>query len=75
MTNGGYIMCVQFPDWDIPLVHIGDEGYLQYKEIFAGVDKWYDQNIGDFIPYNYDMIQLIDFLPPGETKTTELIMT
>lgn len=75
LTDGGYIMCVQFPDWNIPLLNVNDEGYLQYKEIIAGIDKWYNSELNQFIPYNYDMVQLIDFIPKGNSEVREIIMT
>ena len=68
-------MCVQFPDWNIPPPNVNDEGYLQYKEIIAGIDKWYNPELNQFISYNYDMIQLIDFIPKGNSEVREIIMT
>lgn len=76
LSGGDYIMCVQFPDWNIPELNVGNEGYLQYKEILAGIDKWYDPELDVFVPYNYDMIQLVDFIFKDEgKKDTTIIMT
>lgn len=61
-----YIMCVKFPNWNTKTIAIGDEGYLEYKEIRAGIDKWYDGD--NMIPYRYDTIQFLNFVEKPEEK-------
>lgn len=34
-----YLMCVQFPNWEHRELRLGEIGYLEYKEIRAGVDN------------------------------------
>lgn len=62
-VNSKYVMCVQFPNWDQRLLSIGEEGYLSYQEILAGVTTWY--NGKEFIPYRYNMVQFIKFVLKG----------
>lgn len=65
--NTKYVMCVQFPNWDHRTLTIGEIGYLNCVEIHAGIDKWFDGK--DFVPYNYNMVQFIKFIPkPKEIK-------
>lgn len=59
-------MCVKFPNWNTKTIAIGDEGYLEYKEIRAGIDKWYDGD--NMIPYRYDTIQFLNFVEKPEEK-------
>lgn len=66
-----YLMCVQFKNWDHRLLQIGEVGYVTYREIIAGMDKWFDGN--DFIPYRYDNIQFIKFIPKIETSLIDKI--
>lgn len=55
-----YLMCVRFPNWNCKYLEIGDIGYLHYRRITAGKDKWFDgQNM---IPYLYDNIQFLTFV-------------
>lgn len=55
------VMCVRFPNWEHRNIDIGNEGYLAYQEIRAGIDKWF--NGKDMVPYRYNMIQFIKFVP------------
>lgn len=65
-----YIMCTRFPNWVTRDVQLGEIGYLNFVEIQAGIDKWFDGQ--QMIPYNYDMIQFIQFVPKPKKK--EFIM-
>jgi hypothetical protein len=55
-----YLMCVRFPRWETDILHIGDRGYVKYREVIGGIDKWYDGNT--FIPYKYTDIHFINFV-------------
>lgn len=55
-----YIMCTRFPNWDSPTLNLGDVGYLKYREVDAGIDKWFDGT--NFIPYKYTGVHFLDFV-------------
>lgn len=55
-----YLMVTRWPNWQHKNVEIGDIGYLTYKEVIAGVDKWWDGS--NFIPYNYTNLIFIKFV-------------
>lgn len=61
-----YIMCTQFPNWDHKEIQLGEEGYLQYQEIIAGKDQWY--NGKGMVYYRYNMIQFLKFVPKPTSK-------
>ena len=61
-----YLMCVQFPNWEHRSLRLGEVGFLEYKEIRAGIDTWFDGS--KMIPYNYNNIQFIKFIPKPEEK-------
>lgn len=63
-----YILCTRFPNWETPPVKLFTTGYLQYKEIIAGKETWYDKVNNIFIPYCYDANQFIDFVEERDTK-------
>jgi len=64
-----YIMCTKFPNWETPLIKIGEVGYLRLKEIEAGKSTWYDVAKDCNQLYRYDMIQFIDFIKEQEMKS------
>ena len=61
-----YLMCVQFPNWEHRSLRLGEIGFLEYKEIRAGIDTWFDGS--KMIPYNYNNIQFIKLIPKPEEK-------
>lgn len=67
-----YIMCTRWPNWNTRDLKIGEVGYLEFVEIRAGVDKWFDGK--SFIPYNYNNIQFIKFILKPESENHEYIM-
>lgn len=67
-----YIMCVMYPNWNQKNMEIGQEGFLKFIEVIAGVDKWFDGN--KFIPYNYSNWQFLKFIEKPNQITTELII-
>lgn len=72
IENSKYIMCTRYPNWDHRKINIGEIGYLNFVEIRAGIDKWF--NGKDMIPYNYNGIQFIKFVKRVESQEHEYIM-
>lgn len=69
-----YIMCTRFPRWETPPINIGDKGYLNYMEIIAGRDQWYNKEERCFIHYNYNGIQFINFVPEKPDIKDEIVL-
>jgi hypothetical protein len=61
-----YIMCIRYPNWQCGQIDIDEIGYLEYTEVQAGVDKWFDGK--NMIPYKYNAIQFIKFIAKKEEK-------
>lgn len=57
-----YLMCTRFPNWDCPFIELGDTGFVKYREVFGGVDEWYDKEQDSFVKYNYTDIHFINFV-------------
>ena len=65
-----YIMCIRYPNWQHAELIVGDIGYVETAEVFAGADKWFDGE--KMIPYHYTTIQFIKFIKkPEEINKTE----
>lgn len=67
-----YIMCTRFPNWEHRKINIGEVGYLNFFEIQAGIDKWF--NGSEMIPYNYNCIQFIKFVPKPKESNHDYVM-
>ena len=58
-----YIMCTKLPNWDCPVIEIGDIGFLQYKDVIGGESEWYNRNTGSNFKYSYDNTYFVNFVP------------
>ena len=68
-----YVMCTRYPNWNHRMIDIDEVGYLNFFEIRAGVDKWFDGE--KMIPYNYSGIQFDKFVSkPKEKDKNKYIM-
>lgn len=67
-----YILTTRFPNWNHRSINIGEIGYLDFIEIRAGIDKWF--NGINMIPYNYNMIQFLKFIEKPKKDKYEFIM-
>lgn len=61
-----YVMCTRYPNWNHRMIDIDEVGYLNFFEIRAGVDKWFDGE--KMIPYNYSGIQFDKFVSKEKDK-------
>lgn len=68
--QSNYIMCIRYPNWDHRSLRIGEEGFLCYRNIQEGIDKYFDGK--SMIPYNQTSIQFMKFVP--KRKQYECIM-
>lgn len=62
-----YVLATVFPNWQSRIPNLNEKGYLEYIEVTAGDDKWYDKMDGTFKPYNYNFIQFLKFITYKET--------
>jgi hypothetical protein len=67
-----YIMCTRYPNWEHRNLEIGEIGYLDYKEILAGIDKWFDGE--KMVPYQYDGVQFNKFIKKPEETDQKYVM-
>lgn len=69
-----YVMTTMFPNWEARIPDDGEIGYLEYVEIKAGTDTWYDRTQQSFIPYNYNMIQFIKFVKEKDNSRKDILI-
>jgi hypothetical protein len=67
-----YVMCTRWPNWEGPKIEIGEVGYLQFMEIRAGKDEWFDGV--NMIPYRHNNIQFIKFIRKPKKKHNQFIV-
>ena len=67
-----YIMCTRYPNWNHGTIDEGEVGYLDFEEVRAGIDKWFDGE--KMIPYNYNGIQFNKFVSKPKNEDNKYIM-
>lgn len=70
---GKYIWTIRFPNWNCPVLKVGDIGYLQYKEVEAGKTTWWDNNTQTNVFYKYDNIIFENFIPDKKEDLTVML--
>lgn len=62
-----YIMTTKFPNWENDVIDMEDVGFLTFKEVIPGVNKWYDGE--KFVDYNsFEGFQFIKFIKKNPSK-------
>jgi len=56
-----YIMCTRLPNWKVPEISIGDEGFLQYQIVNAG-EEYFSVAEQKNVKYNYSNIYFNNFI-------------
>lgn len=67
-----YIMTTRWPNWEHRLIEINEIGYLNFKEIRAGIDTWWDGT--QMVPFKYDTVQFIKFVEKPEQVDHKYVM-
>lgn len=60
-----YFTVTKLPNWDCPLLEIGDVGYVECDYVEAG-DSYFQSNTGQTERYNYTVCYLIHFIEKQE---------
>ena len=61
-----YVTVVKLPNWDSNAFELGEEGYVLFKPVEAGVTKWFNRELRDFEIYNYSNNYFINFIKKVE---------
>ncbi len=56
-----YIMCTKLPNWKVPEISIGDNGFLQYQIVQAG-EEYFNVGTQSMVKYNYSNIYFNNFI-------------
>jgi hypothetical protein len=56
-----YVMCTRLPNWKVPEIAIGDEGFLQYQVVQAG-EEYFNVETQTMVKYNYSNIYFNNFI-------------
>lgn len=69
-----YVMCTRFPNWKTEELKIGDTGFLEYNDVIAGDDRWYDYYNDIYVPYKYTNNHFVNFIRDKEQIKSEIIL-
>lgn len=69
-----YRLTLRLPNWEAPVLKIGDVGYLSYKEVIAGHDVWWDRNTQSEKFYNYTNTLFETFIHEKPSESSDSIL-
>lgn len=72
IAESHYVMCTRYPNWNHRKIDVGEIGYLNFSEIKAGIDKWFDGE--KMVPYNYNGIQFLKFVSKPKVQDHKYVM-
>lgn len=67
-----YVMVTRWPNWIHRQLEIDEVGYLDYKEVIAGIDTWYDGT--KQVPYNYSNNVFIRFINEKSNLNKDIVL-
>lgn len=74
LESGAYLMCTRLPNWSVPEMNIGDEGFLQIELVKAG-EKYFDVASGEYDFYKYSNVYFKNFMKKmADVTNSEIIM-
>ena len=67
-------LVTRYPNWEHRSLKIGEEGFLTYNMVEAGISNWYNKNTGKMTPYKYTTCEFIKFIIKKQNQDQEYIM-
>lgn len=69
-----YRITLRLPNWETPILKIGDVGYLSFREVVAGRDVWWDRNTQSEKFYNYNNSLFENFIHEKPLESSDLVL-
>lgn len=69
-----YCMNVVFPNWESRIPDIGEIGYVEYDEVKAGEDTYYDRNLDSIVKYNFSNLIFKKFVKKVDNSNKDIIL-
>lgn len=67
-----YCMVTVFPNWQSQIPERGDTGYLEYDEVRAGVDTYYDRYTDSIMKYNFSNLIFKRFVKEQDNSNKDI---
>jgi hypothetical protein len=69
-----YCMVTVFPNWESRIPEIEEKGYLEYDEVEAGKDTYYDRITGSIMKYNFSNLIFKRFVKKQDNSNKNIII-
>ena len=73
LDTSKYIMCTKLPNWNMPNIAIGEEGFIKYQEVMAG-QEYYNPSSEQTEKYKYSNLYLISYINKSEISGSNIIL-
>ena len=69
-----YLMLTRWPNWQCRNIDVGEVGYLEYDEVEAGVDTYYDRVNDSIVKYNFSNQIFKRFVKEQDNSNKDIII-
>ena len=69
-----YCMVTVFPNWESRIPEVKEIGYLEYDEVTAGIDTYYDRNSDSIMKYNFSNFIFKKFVKEQDNSNKDIII-
>ncbi len=74
LDTNEYEMCTRLPNWNEPNLQIGDRGYVEIEDVYAGYSTYLDIKTGEICAYKYDNNYFRSFVFETIPKSNKIIL-
>jgi hypothetical protein len=73
LENNEYVMCTRLPNWQVPNIELGDEGFLQIEKAVAG-QQYFNPTTQETRTYQYSNIYFLNFVKKTDINNDNIII-
>lgn len=67
-------MVTVFPNWESRIPEVEENGYLEYDEVEAGKDTYYDRTTDSIVKYNFSNLIFKRFVREQDNSNKNIII-
>ena len=73
LENNEYLMCTRLPNWKVPNIELGEEGFLNFEKAIAG-QQYFNPITQETSTYQYSNIYFLNFVKKTDTNNNNIII-
>jgi hypothetical protein len=71
LQDNSLMMCTKLPNWIIPIIDVGEEGYIKFQKAEAGM-KYYNPSTGAYDTYKYSNNYILNYIKKTDITNSNI---